>query len=128
MITLCDYLMGRDKSHAAEYSETISIAAEELLDRVNLLLAELEVETLVCSGWRPPSVNAQVKGAAKHSKHMTGHAIDIADPTRKIARAIVRDPEILVRSDLYAEDPEHTRGYIHLQSVGPGSGKRIFKP
>lgn len=77
--------------------------------------------------YRSPEHNARV-GGAKKSNHLTGCACDIADADRKLADYILTNPELLEECDLYAEDPDYTKGWMHLQSVPPKSGRRIFKP
>lgn len=132
MITLETYLMGRDKIYPKEYTHVIRANAEVLLILVNDLLYQLQIDAEVSSGWRPPSYNKTVKGAAKGSKHMTGQAIDLRDPKKDIARMVCgedfNDPGILEEFNLYAESPKATANWIHLQCVPPKSGRRIFLP
>lgn len=126
MITIEDYF-GR-VSHIAAPSEEIQINARELLLRVNTLLAHIGVKTTVNSGWRPPSYNATIPNAAPNSKHMTGHAIDLADPEGEIDDILFKDPTILIDHKLWMEHPAATRRWTHLQSVPPRSENRIFFP
>lgn len=127
MITIEEYFMGRDKTHAAEYRPAIREAALRLIERVNILLQFLgHLPVVVSSGWRPPSINAVTKGASKNSHHMTGHAVDIWDPEGALGNKIFeRD---LVNTKLWMEDPSKTIGWVHLQDLPPASGKRIFLP
>ena len=116
MITLKDYLMGRDTTHKSELTEQIKENANKLLNKVNLLLAELGYKSCkVSSGWRPPSLNKTITNAAKASAHQTGEAIDL-----------------LEKYDLYREDGDFTKGkytnWCHLQTRPTKSGNRIFKP
>lgn len=128
MITLEDYLMGRDQAHPDAYTDDVRLNAEELLSRVNKLLLELgAIKVKVSSGWRPEAINNTV-GGAKKSNHITGSAIDIYDPMKMLARSILRNKELLETLDLYMEEPGSTPGWVHLQSVPPKSGKRIFLP
>jgi len=126
VITLEDYF-GR-VSHIAAPSEEIQINARELLLRVNTLLAAIGVKTTVNSGWRPPAYNATIPNAAPNSKHMTGHAIDLADPDSDIDDLLFKDPTILIEHKLWMEHPLATKGWCHLQSIPPRSGNRIFFP
>lgn len=77
--------------------------------------------------YRSPEHNARV-GGAKKSSHLTGCACDIADADGKLAEYIMTNPELLEECDLYMENPEKTKGWVHLTSIPPKSGRRIFKP
>ena len=141
MLTLADYWMGRDVSHGLELStETQRNAALmiELADKL-LILAKTHGVTLehnprtrsiVSSGWRPPSVNAQVPGAAPKSKHMTGQAIDLYDPDGDLDGWAFSDigQRVLTDLGLWLEHPAATKGWCHVQSVPPRSGRRVFYP
>lgn len=134
MITLTDYWMGRDREHGAALSADIVHNAEDLLRRVNALLAEYRHDTgdtdrlHVNSGWRPPAVNAATPGAAPRSKHMTGQAIDIGDPEGALDEWCLTHPDTLRRLGLWQEHPSATKAWCHLQSVPPRSGKLVFYP
>ncbi len=128
MITLDQYLMGRHLKWPKEYTQEIKENAIGLLVIVNDFIKALDIRNVVVtSGFRPPSYNKTVKGAARGSRHQTGQAIDLADPKKEIAKLILTDG-ILEEFNLYAEDPKYTRNWIHIQSVPPRSGKRIFIP
>lgn len=77
--------------------------------------------------YRSPEHNARVGGANK-SSHLTGCACDIADADGKLKDYLRTNPELLEECDLYAEDFDSTSTWVHLQSVPPKSGRRIFKP
>jgi len=126
MITLEDYF-GR-VSHIADPSEDVEFNARELLLRVNTLLASLGLKTTVNSGWRPPAYNAMIPNAAPNSKHMTGQAIDLADPEGELDDVLFKDPTNLINHELWMEHPLATKGWCHLQSIPPRSGNRIFFP
>ena len=134
MITMSDYWMGRDKSHADELTKDIIYAAENTVKRANLLLAEFRLARLddeqrhVTSGWRPPSVNATIPNAARRSHHMTGRAIDIADPDGDMDEWCLDNLDVLERCGLWLEHPSATKGWVHVQTVPPRSGRRVFYP
>ena len=77
--------------------------------------------------YRNPEHNARV-GGAKKSNHLTGCACDIADSDGLLKDYLRTNPELLEECDLYAEDFDSTPTWVHLQSVPPKSGRRIFKP
>jgi hypothetical protein len=97
----------------------------ELRDRLNQLGFE-PPRVFTCT-YRSSEHNARV-GGAKKSSHLTGCACDIADSDGKLADYIMTNPELLEECDLYAENPEKTKGWVHLSSLAPKSGKRIFNP
>lgn len=131
MITIDDYLMGRNRTYASEWLPSVAEKAKILLERVNGLLAELRIpdsEIEVASGWRPPSYNAMIK-AAPHSLHCLGMAIDIHDDGAVIAWRIAEQPELLHKYDLWMESPSHTKGWVHLD-MGTRQERevRVFLP
>ena len=141
MISLADYWMGRDVEFAADLTDEIVNNAHVLLERVNGLLAraaqddvepgvEPDTGTAVSSGWRPKPVNDTIPNAAPTSKHITGLAIDLCDtlPERPLARWCLRNRAVLRELGLWLEDPRWTPTWVHLQSLPPGSGDRVFVP
>ena len=128
-LELKDYWMGRDKKYPAAWNAEIEGNAVDLLDRVNALLISFGEDRKVNSGWRPPEVNASTPNAAPKSKHMTGHAVDLADPEGDLDEWCAdNDGERLVAHGLWMEHPAATKGWCHLQSLPPKSGKRVFYP
>lgn len=129
MITSKEYFMGRDESHKTELTDEIMKNAEKLLSAVNALIAELEYKgsLSVSSGWRPPSVNANVKGAAKKSLHQNGLAIDVAG--HELYKLIESKPELLKKHKLWMEDASAASSWTHLD-LGTRRDRevQIFKP
>jgi hypothetical protein len=136
-ITVEDYLMGREKLYPC--SPELREHAAVTVGKVNSLLAVLEAEgvpleahpktqTIVSSGWRPPQINSQVKGAAPRSKHMTGDACDLYDPEGDIDEYLMEHPDVLLSLGIFIEHPSATKGWCHIQTIGPRSGRRIFYP
>lgn len=128
MITVDDYFMGRDKTHAADLTSEIRANADTTVYRVNKLLEIAKIPGKVSSGWRPPSINAGVKGAAKKSKHMTGQACDVADPKGDLGHWCLTHLTELEKVGLWLEHPSKTPTWTHLQIIPPGSGRRVFMP
>lgn len=128
MIELDDYF-GK-VSHIANPTAEIEDNARVLLEKVNKLVRNLPFpfEVHVNSGWRPPEYNKTIPGAAPNSKHMTGQAIDLGDPDGQLDDYLSGNPEVIIQHDLYMEHPLSTKGWCHLQSIPPRSGKRIFYP
>ena len=139
MITITDYLTRRatgerlDVTNADELTDAIREAADDLLAKVNLLLTHFYVDApdasqrTVNSGWRPESLNKAV-GGAPASKHLTGHAIDLGDADRKLARWCAEHQDAMRAAGLCAERPEATPTWVHLQSVPVASGAVFYWP
>jgi hypothetical protein len=125
--------MGRDLQYPDQLTDELRLNAEELVKRINSFLYELGIKVCeVSSGFRPAAINAATPGAAKKSAHMTCQACDIKDDKyQTLAKLILANPDLLVKHDLYLEDPASTIGkyqnWIHLQSRKTASGNRVFK-
>ena len=122
--------------------------ADELLRRVNNLLVLASVDKIVlgidqisrnhvASGYRPAGVNAKTSNAATASKHLTCQGIDLQDTLdgkRQFAVWCIKNLDALKVCQLWMEDPRWTAGrtntdpWVHLQSVQPGSGARVYIP
>lgn len=143
MISLGDYWMSRDRTHPVALSTDVRRNAETTVRVVSTLLllaqqagvslyANPRTGTLVSSGWRPPAVNASTPGAAVNSRHMTGQAVDIYDPDGDLDDWCMAQADQpggpLERLGLWLEHPAATKGWCHLQTVPPRSGRRVFYP
>ncbi len=94
----------------------------------------------VASGHRPAGVNAATANAAAASTHLTDEGGDIQDnQSRALAMFCVLNEELLVRFELWMEDPRWTAGKVrpdgekrdpwcHWQTKPPRSGNRIYIP
>ena len=129
MIELNDYWMGRDKKYPDALTPEIEANAATLLALVNALLVDFGEDRKVNSGWRPPEVNAKTPNAATKSKHMLGLAVDLEDAEGDLDDwCSENDGERLATYRLWMEHPAATKGWCHLQSLPPKSGKRVFYP
>jgi uncharacterized protein YcbK (DUF882 family) len=99
-----------------------------LVTKVNALLYELNIEAKVSSGFRPSGINGKIKNAAKFSNHLNGFALDLEDPEDELDHVFELNLHLLEKHGLYLESPQFTKGWAHLQSVPPKSGKRVFNP
>lgn len=120
MITLDQYLRG-------EVPREIRDNAVLLLSKVNTFLQHVGGEYPMTSGFRSPAHNKTI-GGAKRSKHMSGQAVDIADPEKVLARLCLIYAKTLEEIGLWCEDMRATSTWVHFQSVPPTSGKRFFLP
>lgn len=133
MIDLESYITAsgkyKERLNSEELTKEVKDNATVLLNRVNQLLKDLGIESvIVSSGFRPSKVNANIKGAAKKSLHMTGKAVDIADAKHEIAHKILARPDLLKKYDLWMEDIVHTPTWVHLDiGVRKERELRVFK-
>lgn len=139
MITLKDYLTSSGKYPDREKlaDDAVRGNAANLLIKVNSLLLTLGIkEVTISSGFRPAAVNAKIANASKKSLHMTGSAIDIADPGNKIGKLIQEQAErdqysdLLHKHGLWLEDLAATASWAHLDQSTARKNRpvRIFKP
>ena len=126
MITVRDYIMGRDKEYTL--TPALEANAEETVDKINSLLDAFGEQRKVRSGWRPPEVNQATPNAAPKSKHMTCEACDLDDPEGDLDEWALEHPEILQQIGLWQEHPSATKSWAHFQIVPPKSGNRVFYP
>jgi Peptidase M15 len=130
MITPQDYWMGRDDEYPLAMTPQIQANAYTTVALANALLAVFGQGRKVNSGWRPPAVNAATPNAAPMSKHMTGQAIDLADPEGDLDDWLMsaEGHDTMKQLGLWHEHPAATKGWAHLQTVPPRSGNRTFYP
>ena len=130
--------MGRDDKYPTAMTPTIERNALITIDLANRLLVlakgagailhETADWGIVASGWRPPAINATTPGTSSTSKHMVGQAIDIYDPDGSLDRWLIANQKILKDLGLWLEHPDATPTWVHIQTVPPASGNRVFHP
>lgn len=123
MITVKEYLMGRDSIQPLDTNKAINMA--DLLSRVNWLFSKLNVVPRVSSGYRPESINKAV-GGAKLSTHTVCMGIDVYDNKKELAKALKSNLELLEEAGLWLENPDHTNGWVHLDIKQRKN--RVFNP
>jgi hypothetical protein len=127
-ISKSELLMGRDVTYASEYSQEISDNLDALLIPINKVREAYGKPMTVNSGWRPAVVNASTPGAATHSKHMIGLAVDIHDTDGAVKNWVLENLDMMQELGLYMEDFRWTPTWTHFQLGAPKSGHRIFVP
>lgn len=105
----------------------VRINAADLAERVSKLLGALNLTAKVSSGFRTQAANLAAHGA-KNSAHLTGQAVDLEDKTGALSDAIMANPALLDRFDLYVENPHRTPQWLHIQIRKTASGNRCFNP
>lgn len=144
-VTLGDYLASRvtpDKLSKAALDNALS-----LIMKVNELLEAFGEYRAVTSGVRTiadhkriyKDINAKralkklaplsVPMASKHLEQFC-QAIDLEDADEKLDTWLQskEGTETMERLGLYAEHPDDTKGWSHLQALPPKSGNRFFHP
>lgn len=114
-----------ERERDARCTSEVRMRAADLAERVSKLLEEVRFKPKVSSGLRFPETLAN---DVARSAHFTGEAVDLTDPDQVISEAILDRPDLLVKYDLYMENPRYTKTWVHLQSRPTRSGNRVFVP
>ncbi len=140
MITLADYWMGRDATHSWQLGSDLRAEAGRTVEVANKLLVLAKVggvtldfvpgtASIVTSGWRPADVNAITPNAKPRSLHIRCQAIDLYDPYGDLDEWLLANADTVFKDlGLWLEHPAATRGWAHVQTRPPGSGRRVFYP
>lgn len=102
--------------------------AATLIGRVNRFLSVFGEYRRILAGWIPEPVNHAWPHAPVACKNATMEAVDLHDPEGDLDQFVMDNQKLLQTCSLWAEHPATTRGWCHLQSVPPKSGRRIFYP
>lgn len=123
LLTTC----GKHEERLKFVTRQIEANAHMLVPRLNRLLILFGEPRMLSSGFRDKASNTAA-GGKRFSWHMQGLAADIEDKDRKLAEFILADESRLRMCGLYAEHPDKTPTWVHVQSEPPKSGRRIFQP
>lgn len=135
LLTRDMYFKGRNRKFSQDLTDELKINADKIIARSSELLNRIGIgKCYVTSGWRPKSINAQV-GGSLNSQHIYCNAIDISDPTGIMGKWCSENIESLAEIGLWMESlvathksEDKREWWVHLQSVAPKSGNRIFMP
>lgn len=140
-IDLADYFAQHRVGNELQLTPAIEHEAARTVELVNHLLEMAAASGIVLprspitgthcsSGWRPPSVNASTPGAAVNSNHMTGRSLDVYDPDGDLDNWLMTEKgqAALEAIGLWIEHPACTKSWSHLQTIPPGSGRRVYYP
>lgn len=112
--------------------EATLLNLEELAKRLSVVREAYGRALAVTSGLRSREDQERIyKHAARvpyGSQHLLGKAADLADRDGSLTAFCVANLALLERAQLWMEDPSRTRGWVHLQTSPPTSGRRIFLP
>ena len=70
----------------------------------------------------------RINPKAMGSSHLYGCAVDIKDPQGKLAAWVKANKTKLEQCGLWCENPQYTKGWVHLTTYMPKSGNRFFNP
>ena len=108
------------------------------VDKVTIRNLEDLIRKVNALGYQPPMVASsclrslkdqeRINPKAMGSSHLYGCAVDISDPKGKLASWLNVHQELLVNCGLWCENPNATKGWIHLQTYAPKSMNRLFNP
>lgn len=111
-----------------ECDQEVRENAQVLARKITALMEDVN-KRLISSGFRTTESNKDA-GGAKKSNHRRALAADLINIGHYLKQDYLQNKgnSLLVKHDLYLEDPDYTPTWTHLQSVPPRSGKRIFIP
>lgn len=134
--TMEDFLnAGREKHTKESISPEHYKNAENLINKINQIGQLLDVSSTLSSGYRTPERQKQIyaekgKNPIMNSLHLTGHALDINDPTGRIKRQIQSNKQLLNKAKelgLYFENFNATPNWVHIQDMPPKvTGRQIW--
>ena len=118
-------------SHKWKESEVDAVTLrnlEDLCRKVNALGYQPPMHASSCL--RSIKDQKRINPSAMGSSHLYGSAVDIADPKGDLAIWLQTSLGYgtLGECGLWMEDPNSTKGWVHLQTYAPKSMNRIFKP
>lgn len=116
-------------SHKWKKSEIDTVTLrnlEDLIRKVNALNYPDPMRASSCL--RSLKDQKRINPKAMGSSHLYGAAIDISDPTGNLAKWLTINSQLLTYNGLWMEDPKYTKGWCHLTTYMPKSGKRFFIP
>jgi hypothetical protein len=126
------------KGAGAEPTEEQLSNLENLRAKINLVCLKYSKVMIPSSGLRSMKKHLSIyakKGITDKSKipmkskHLFGHAVDIRDKNRDLAKWCHENEDFLRSTGLWLEDTDQTPTWVHFQSVPYGSwneGKSIF--
>lgn len=115
-------------NHSYSCDTQTEMNMEELAFKVSAIEKAYGHLFTVDSGLRSQSDQERINPSAPKSKHLTGQAVDVADPVGSLWSWIEQNMSLMAKIGVYFEDKGSTPTWVHIQCVPPGSGKRVFIP
>jgi hypothetical protein len=114
--------------HGYETTDEIQANLADLLIKINKIRLAYGKPMTVTSGLRSTADQTRINPSAPKSKHLSGQAIDIYDPSGEIKVWIKDNEKFIEEIGFWFEDFSSTPTWVHFQTVAPKSGKRFFIP
>lgn len=124
MITLEDYLMGRDKDYPL--TEQMSQDASMMVATLAILEKSYGTPLVLTSGYRPAELNVNIPGACAHDAHTRCAGVDLRNSDGDLSAWCLNHLDILTQMGVWMESPQSAKNHVHLQLYPPASGHRVF--
>lgn len=118
----------KNKFKFEDLSEDIKKNLTDLLEKINKVQEKYNDQFVVTSGLRSEADQQRINPSAPKSNHLRGLAVDIYDAQGTVMRFILANLDLMKDLGLYFEHFNWTPDWVHVQSIAPKSGKRIFIP
>jgi hypothetical protein len=101
-----------------------------LASKLTLFLADYLYPIIVNSGLRDMALQIKIDAPnpPKKSCHLVGLAADIHDEDNRLLEFVISHLNLARELELFFENPNWTKTWIHCQAVSPKSGHRFFIP
>ena len=117
---------GQHKWKESEIDLVTKRNLEDLIRKVNALGYQPPMRATSCL--RSIADQQRINPSAMGSSHLYGAAVDIADSKGELAKWLETRHATLMNCGLWMENPEKTKGWVHLQIFAPKSMNRVFNP
>lgn len=121
-------------NHGYELTPDIKANIGVLIDRLSQIREAYGKPMIVTSGLRSQEDQMRINANAPKSTHIQGEAADIQDKDGKLRDFILANMDLMAKIGVWFEDFDSTKGshpgggWVHIQSVPPKSGKRVYIP
>ncbi len=101
---------------------------DDLLEKLNAVRKLYGFPMYINSGLRSMADQMRINSNAPKSKHLTGQAADIRDNDGTFWAWCMANMDAMKTIGFWFENKGSTPTWVHMQTVPPASGKRIFNP
>lgn len=117
---------GQHKWRESEIDPVTKRNLEDLIRKVNALGYAPPMRASSCL--RSLKDQQRINPSAMGSSHLYGCAVDVSDPNGKLAAWVKTNRDKLAECGLWCENPQYTKGWVHLSTYAPKSMNRFFNP
>jgi uncharacterized protein YcbK (DUF882 family) len=125
-ISVDEYLMGRTTMDKLTPEQVGNL--NTIVPRANELLEAFGEYRKVNSGYRSREDQMRINPSAPLSKHTICAAVDLEDKDGRLKAWCMANLGMLSKIGLWMESPKSTPTWVHVQSIAPRSGSRVFTP